>query len=77
MKTYVKPEIYFESFELSQHIAACSWQLALNDTSSCTATGNGGFIAFVDGNNNCESDINSGTYCYTGPFNDLGSTHQS
>lgn len=27
MKTYVKPELYFESFELSQHIAACDLKL--------------------------------------------------
>ena len=27
MKTYVKPELYFESFELSQHIASCDFKL--------------------------------------------------
>ena len=25
MKKYVKPEIYYENFELSQHIADCGW----------------------------------------------------
>lgn len=28
MKKYVKPELFYEQFELSQHIAACS--MALN-----------------------------------------------
>ena len=27
MKPYVKPELYFESFELAQHIAACAWDM--------------------------------------------------
>lgn len=37
MKTYVKPELYFESFELSQHIAACDIKLANADI-WCTGT---------------------------------------
>lgn len=27
MKKYVKPELFFENYELSQHIAACAWDL--------------------------------------------------
>ena len=27
MKKYVKPELFFERYELSQHIAACTWDL--------------------------------------------------
>ncbi len=27
MKPYVKPELYFESFELAQHIAGCNLTL--------------------------------------------------
>lgn len=27
MKKYVKPELFFERYELSQHIAACDWDL--------------------------------------------------
>ena len=38
MKTYVKPELFFESFELSQHIAGCSLQLN-NEVQTCTASG--------------------------------------
>lgn len=39
MKTYVKPELFFESFELSQHIAGCSLQLNVGDAATCNATG--------------------------------------
>lgn len=27
MKKYVKPELFYEHFELSQHIADCGWEL--------------------------------------------------
>ena len=27
MKNYVKPELFFESYELSQNIAACGWDM--------------------------------------------------
>ena len=27
MKKYVKPELFYERFELSQHIADCGWEL--------------------------------------------------
>lgn len=27
MKKYVKPELFFERYELSQHVAACDWDL--------------------------------------------------
>lgn len=76
MKTYVKPEIYFESFELSQHIAACGWYLNSNDASSCTAEQDGaGYIRFNDANQSCEGDFD---YCYTGGgATDTGKTHQS
>ncbi|MBP3704935.1 MAG: hypothetical protein J6I98_05305 [Clostridia bacterium] len=29
MKKYVKPELFYERYELSQHIANCSWELNL------------------------------------------------
>ena len=38
MKPYVKPELYFESFELAQHIAACAWDMKnQNNENNCTA----------------------------------------
>lgn len=39
MKTYVKPELFFESFELSQHIAGCNLKLLDKDVGACEATG--------------------------------------
>lgn len=29
MKKYVKPELFFERYELSRHVAACAWDLNL------------------------------------------------
>lgn len=39
MKTYVKPELFFESFELSQHIAGCNLTLLDKDVGACEAMG--------------------------------------
>ncbi|MGM9626366.1 MAG: hypothetical protein ACI3XM_11745 [Eubacteriales bacterium] len=39
-KDYVKPEIHYESFVLSQHIAVCGWDMKNSmDKNHCTATG--------------------------------------
>ena len=39
MKKYVKPELFYEHFELSQHIADCAWELQYADKYSCVANG--------------------------------------
>lgn len=40
MKKYVKPDLYFESFQLNQHIAACGYDLiGLDDISKCVSHG--------------------------------------
>lgn len=36
MKKYVKPELFFERYELSQHIANCTWDLNLANENDCT-----------------------------------------
>lgn len=66
MKTYVKPELYYESFELSQHIAGCNLELGPTDVLNCTASGkigiaesNSWFIAEPV----CTSEVED--YCYT------------
>lgn len=76
MKKYVKPELYFESFQLSQHIAACGYdQLPKNDAfhqskpEECAFAGDVelGNIAgnyFMDPDNGCVI-INLDRYCYT------------
>lgn len=39
MKKYVKPELFYEQFELSQHIADCAWEWKNNtdETRGCYA----------------------------------------
>ena len=32
MKKYVKPELFYEHFELNQHIAACGWDMQEDGT---------------------------------------------
>lgn len=67
MKTYVKPELYYESFELSQHIAACALQIESADAASCKIINDrefggelvGGFIAKP------VCDFPYEQYCYT------------
>lgn len=38
-KPYVKPQLYYENFELSQHIAACGWDMDNQDKNNCRALG--------------------------------------
>lgn len=49
MKAYVKPELFYESFELSQNIAACGWDLQFANKAECYAVMDGDI---TDGNNN-------------------------
>ena len=35
MKQYVKPELFYENFELAQHIAACGYDLNHGDVFTC------------------------------------------
>ena len=37
MKAYVKPQLFFESYELNQNIAACGWDLQQNSKETCKA----------------------------------------
>lgn len=68
MKKYVKPELFFESYELSQNIAACGWDMQnLNSPKNCQATGDPSFgnpnlVVFVEGNEKCEAVWEG--YCY-------------
>ena len=70
MKTYVKPELFFESFELSQHIAGCNLTLESVDVGVCSATGSFG-DEYLDGERGswfisrptCTAEVEA--YCYT------------
>lgn len=61
MKEYVKPELYYESFELSQHIAGCNLIMGPTDPMVCTASGNVGKY------NNDSWFMESGTVCTVEP----------
>ena len=37
MKKYVKPELFYERYELSQHIADCAWELTSGSKETCSA----------------------------------------
>lgn len=68
MKKYVKPELLYESFVLSEQIAVgCSPNLIANyaDMTQCFVNDPNtmGGALFVDGNTNC-TDTPPDSYCY-------------
>lgn len=79
MKKYVKPELYYEDFELSQHIAMCDLKLSSGDPASCKivedrVTGGelvGGFLDTTA----CAFSYEN--YCYTNGSGAMGTTFQS
>ena len=69
MKKYVKPELIFERFELSQQIAACDYKGSFSDESSCTFTGknkefNEVMTIFLDAGKGCL--VETEDFCYYG-----------
>lgn len=84
MKKYVKPELFYESFELSQHIAACGIDVNYADTGSCTPTLDPDFwggmedTVFNSGRDDCSMDISViEVYCYTAGTSEAGRTFNS
>lgn len=67
-KPYVRPELYFESFELSQNIADCGWELQSADENICHAVADETklglpFTIFQESVSTCQ--LNSRNfYCY-------------
>lgn len=40
MKKYIKPELFYERYELTQHIADCDWEMTTSmDPNTCAAYG--------------------------------------
>lgn len=71
-KTYKKPQIFVESFELAQHIAGCNLTLLDADVENCKASGTIGkwdnTSWFINKMNGCT--VEPEEYCYTnGNFN--------
>ena len=72
MKKYVKPDLYFESFQLTQHIAACAYDMInSNDPDNCYSYGDkhnvytnyGESMRFFSNENVC-TDGKPEIYCY-------------
>ena len=62
MKKYVKPELFYERFELSQHIADCDWEWHdFDDGLSCYAIADPEFsiseFMFRSDNSACLIDV--------------------
>lgn len=73
-KSYVKPELFYESFVLAQHIAGCNLTIINStDVMLCSASGtvNEGFGSvygenwFTTANTSCAEDQKLDVYCYT------------
>lgn len=83
MKAYVKPQLFCERFELSQHIAACGINVNQNDTSVCNPTLDPGFWGgksdpVFSGRDWCTTDISDiEAYCYTVGTTEAGKTFNS
>lgn len=70
MKKYVKPELFYERFELTQHIAACAWDLTTSTKDTCSAQADPDFLPglpnlFMSEANGCvyTPDVYQ-NYCY-------------
>ena len=70
MKTYVKPDLYYENFELSQSVASCSVTDSSESKSTNFHSGNVctydyGIALFTDSNTSCDAKISEfEEYCY-------------
>lgn len=48
MKKYVKPELFYERYELAQHIADCQWEMRNPGTGIVTWNEEANCIAYAD-----------------------------
>lgn len=51
MKKYVKPELFYEHYELSQHIADCAWELTNSTKETCSAKADSDYLPHLSGAN--------------------------
>ena len=51
MKKYVKPEVFYEQFELSKHIADCAWELTSATKDTCSAAADPDYLPTLVSNN--------------------------
>lgn len=82
MKAYLKPVLYYERFELSQHIASCDLKVTAVLGGGCNASGMaGGYLPvsqiFLNSDDACVNKLDSFEgYCYTN-FTAIMGTHAS
>lgn len=83
MKAYVKPELFVERYELSQHIAACGIDVNYADTTSCDPRLDPGFWnglndTVFSAERSCNmAPENIDVYCYTVGTSEAGKTFNS
>lgn len=82
MKAYVKPELFYERYELSQHIANCDIEVKFADHNSCVGYADDGLgwnaaVFFVKDNVvDCLTDP-ADAVCYFHSTSGMGNTFQS
>lgn len=72
MKPYIKPELFYERYEVSQHLADCAWEFQLaSDPNTCKATADPAKLPglpaiFLDSGKGCVfTDVKEyENYCY-------------
>lgn len=83
MKAYVKPELFVESYELSQHIASCGIDVHYADTASCNPSldpnfWNGLTETVFSADRSCDMTPESiEVYCYTVGTSEAGKPFNS
>ncbi len=65
-KAYVKPQIYFEDFQLSANIAAGCGKPLNHTMETCQPVP--GLVLFVDGNSSCQCTTDKNGVCYQSFF---------
>ena len=78
MKAYQKPVLYYEKFELSQHIASCDFKLNFGLGSGCTSKGEVWGVPFegIFIISDAACTVPQENYCYTNSTAIVG-THTS
>lgn len=71
MKKYVKPDLIYEQYELTQHIAAdCAWDMQMSDRNSCVAVEDEDYFGYSNSDNILFTEhprctiIDPEMYCY-------------
>ena len=85
MKKYVKPELFYERYELSQHIADCAWEMNQGSKENCNASPDLEIFFWLTEENTLFTDtprcnmipgVHTEDYCYQSGADGM-STHNS